>query len=344
MDRPKLLLHYYVQLQPGTQGEDTLLFRSTRRTVTIQGKHLAGFVESVMPLLDGEHTLAQIHDATASLFSFDSLNECLKLLANERLLAESTDIPRDEVRQPQWNFCHELGASAAEVRGKLAGSRVAVIGGSGPSAEVCMRLAAAGVGEIRIVDPWPAGPSFDYFAPCPTGSPETRVERYTAPIESDDGLAQAIAGSHFAICCVDAGLIAIAYRLNRVANASGMPWTSATMAGFEAIAGPTVFPYRTACYLCYRMRSIACTDAPPEQFAFEKMLDQRRTDDSGVRENLTFAAGIAGNMAALEAFYVLTGVNPSILRGRIAVVDLLTLSTTKHTILRKPGCPVCGVQ
>lgn len=339
MDRPKLLLHYYVQLQPGPRDEDTLLFRSSRRTVKIQGKHLAGFVERVMPLLNGENTLAQIHDATASLFSYESLTSCLKLLADERLLSESAGFLIDEVRQPQWNFCHEAGSNPFEVKQTLAASCVAVVGGSGPGREVAMRLRAAGVGEVRVVDVAPASRCDPYFSPS-----ETNLEARTIAIESDDDLARAIAGAHFAVCCTGPSLVSVAYRLNRVAAAAGMPWTSATMAGFEAIAGPTVFPGRTACYLCYRMRSVACTDAPAEQFAFEKMLDQSKTDDSGVRENLTFGAGIAGNMAALEAFYVLSGVSPPLLGGRIAAVDLLSLSTTKHTILRKPGCPVCGVQ
>jgi adenylyltransferase/sulfurtransferase len=102
-----------------------------------------------------------------------------------------------------------------------------------------------------------------------------------------------------------------------------------------------VYPFQTACYLCYKMRSVACAGNPEDSFAFEQFLDRRKRDDSGCRENLVFAAGIAANVLGLEVLKELSGILSPSTRGSIVVVDLLELRVSRHVVLRKPWCPAC---
>ena len=93
--------------------------------------------------------------------------------------------------------------------------------------------------------------------------------------------------------------------------------------------------------MCYRMRVVAAAANPEEAFAFERYLDRRKTEDIGRRENLVFGAGIAANILGLETMKELTGLAAPTLVGRLLAVSLADLRIEKHTVLRKPWCPVC---
>jgi molybdopterin-synthase adenylyltransferase len=132
----------------------------------------------------------------------------------------------------------------------------------------------------------------------------------------------------------------VLYRLNRACLKAGLRSTTGSTSAFEGIVGPTVTPFETACYLCYRMRAVACSENPEEEFAHLRFLDRRKRDDSGRRENLVFVPSIVGNLLALEAFRVLLGL-PANASGRVIVFDVLEATSQKHVVLRKPWCPAC---
>ncbi len=170
--------------------------------------------------------------------------------------------------------------------------------------------------------------------------PAVKASPHTEPIETDDTLLRMIAGSDFAIGCLDQSMSNGMYRLNRACLQAGIRWTAGSVSAFEGIVGPTVTPFETACYLCYRMRAVACTENPEEEFAHLRLLDRRKRDDSGRRENLVFGAAVVGNLLALEAFRALLGL-PTAASGRILVCDFMESTWQKHVVLRKPWCPAC---
>jgi adenylyltransferase/sulfurtransferase len=223
---------------------------------------------------------------------------------------------------------------------------------------VALALAAARVGTLRCFDSLPVAVADPYLSPCfraaDIGSPRVdavlrRIES-TGPavhmiaqplVDSDDQIAEAIRGSDFVICCLDAGQSSLIYKLNRACLRERIRWTSCSTSGMEVIVGPTVQPAVTACYMCYRMRAVACAENPEREFAFQRMLDRRKKDDSSHRENLTFATGIAANFLGLEVLKELSGLLPPATIGRVLVIDLVELTMTNHVVLRKPWCPAC---
>ena len=94
-------------------------------------------------------------------------------------------------------------------------------------------------------------------------------------------------------------------------------------------SGPPFHPPHGPCYMCYRMRAVACAGNPEEAFAVERHLDRRKTDLSHKREGLVFGAGIAGNMAGLEVVKMLTGASQPSLVGRLLTVSLQDLRIAK---------------
>ena len=176
---------------------------------------------------------------------------------------------------------------------------------------------------------------------APASAPQVAVSGHEPALESEEDVRAAVAGAGFVVCCLDAGQSNLAYKLNRVCLADGTRWVSCSLDGAEVTVGPAVHPGESACYLCYRMRLVACAGNPEDAFAFEKYRDRRRRDDSPRRENLVFGAGLAANLLGLEVFNELTGLAEPSLVGRILTVGLTDLNVQKHAVLRKPWCPAC---
>jgi len=160
-------------------------------------------------------------------------------------------------------------------------------------------------------------------------------------LTDDDAVERTITGSDFVINCVDEGNISLVYKLNRACLKTKIPWTSAAASGLETVVGPTIYPEKTACYLCYRMRMVACADNPEASFDYESFLDRRKQDETGRRANLVFSAAVAGQLAGTEALKALLFPEHLATYGRIQVFDLRDFSSTLHVVLRKPWCPAC---
>ena len=299
----------------------------------------------------------------ADVFRPEDLEAGLQLLADHNLLEDAAEAPVPAnvaaAIQPQLNFFHEVSPDARRAQDRLTHATVTVLGLAGAGASVALALSAARVGTVRCIDSLAVAPADPYLSPafslCDLGQPRAEVVarriRSTAPevhaipnatpLESDADVAAAVRGSDFVVCCIDPGQSALTYKLNRACLQEGIVWTSCSATGMEVIVGPTIRPFETACYMCYRMRTVACAEEPEDDFSFQRMLDRRKQDDSGRRENLTFATGIAANFLGLEALKYISGIMPGATTGRIAVINLVDLAMTRHVVLRKPWCPAC---
>jgi bacteriocin biosynthesis cyclodehydratase domain-containing protein len=356
--KPRLPSHYYVWSDPpDSAGDESLHFVSERRKIKLKGHSFREFERRVIPLLDGEHTLEDIGRNVEDVFALEDLVAGLDLLSSQNLLEDGPQ-PESQLT-PQFNFFHEIGLDSSETQELLRNAKLTVFGLSGAGAGIVESLAATGVGTIRCIDNRSVSGADVYlsssFKASDVGStrshviernlaersPVTKLEIILEDLTSDDAVVNAIEGSDFVVVCLDIGQSSLIYKVNRACLKLGIRWTSCTLSGNEVIVGPTVHPYSTPCYLCYKMRTVACAGNPEDAFAFEKILDRRKEDDSSNRENLVFGAGIAANMLALEALRELIGIGPVPTQGKIVIFDLLDMSTSKHVVLRKPWCPAC---
>jgi len=362
--KPKLATHLYVRPGPSeASGEEVLFFNSGWRQIKLQGHRLKQFYEVVIPLLSGHLTTEEIQAKCSHLFRSEDLKRGLQLLTEHNLLQEADQDSLTEETciqlAPQLNFFHELDLSVKETQQRLAKSTVTIFGMGGAGAAATLSLAGAQVGTIRCVDALPVAPSDPFIAPAfppeSVGRPraeviaraisaltqQVNVVPYTNTLETDDDVFGAIEGSDFVVCCADTGLASLFYKVNRACLRARVRWIACSVSAFEGVVGPTIEPFKTACYLCYQMRAAACAKHPDEAVSFLEFLDARKQDDSGVRENHAFGAGAIGNLVGLEAFKALTGaIDPPTL-GHILVFDFLQLSSSTHSVLRKPWCPAC---
>ncbi len=362
-EKPRLPSNYYVWCDPpDASGDETLHFVCERRRLSLKGHSFRDFMQKVVPLLDGRHSLAEIEAEVADIFRPEDLEDCLRLLAEQNLL-EGADHGLDESAalrmEPQLNLFHEMSGQTATMQKGLSQATVAVLGLGGAGAGTALSLAAAGVGTLYCIDALPIRESDVYFSPffqlrdvgtsraatvarlIERAAPQVKARVAEALIETEDDVEAAIDGAGFVVCCLDAGQSNLIFKLNRACLEHRIRWTSCTLSGSEVILGPTVHPFEGACYLCYRMRSVACAGNPEDAFAFERYLDRRRQDDSGRRENLVFGAGMGASLAGMEALKELTGLAEPSAAGKIAIFNLLGCSLSKHVVLRKPWCPDC---
>jgi ribosomal protein S12 methylthiotransferase accessory factor len=215
---------------------------------------------------------------------------------------------------------------------------VAIVGLTGPGAATALMLAASGVGTVRCVDPLPVSAADVYLSPfldldsvgaprastvarvLAGSSPQVRAPAMNGTLQSEEDVRNAIAGADFVVCCLDAGQSNLIYKLNRVCLATNTRWLACALSGAEIVVGPGIHPGRTACYMCYRMRAVACAGNPEQAFAYERYLDRHKQDDSGRRENVVFSASIAAGFLGTEVLKELTGVAEPSFTGRLLTV------------------------
>jgi bacteriocin biosynthesis cyclodehydratase domain-containing protein len=363
LHKPLLPGHYSLWFDPPDDaGDEALHIVSDRRSLKLKGKAFREFKTAVVPLLNGRHTVEQIQVATRELFEPEDLAACLDLLTDQGVLVDAAGIeshgPVADRMAPQLNFFHDF-APGVDLQARLSAATVAVIGLTGAGPSVALALAAAGVGTVRCVDPLSVTPTDVYLSPflqldqvgsgraaavtraLGAAAPETRAIADGGALETEADVQRAIAGASVVVCCLDPGLSNLVFKLNRVCLALNIRWIACAPSGPEVVVGPAIHPWRTACYLCYRMRAIACAGNPEDAYAHERQLDRRKQDDSGQRENLVFGVGLAANLLGIEVVKEITAMAEPSLLGRLLTIRLTDLSIEKHTVLRKPWCPAC---
>ncbi|UBU09280.1 TOMM precursor leader peptide-binding protein [Nonomuraea gerenzanensis] len=124
-------------------------------------------------------------------------------------------------------------------------------------------------------------------------------------------------------------------------NESGVPALHAAFGGLRARIGPLVLPGAGACFLCWRMRAVACEDDFAAAMALEEEGDRVR----GFREPPPVPPVLsawAGAVLAHEALAATVGPARPRLVGHVLELDGAARTGTLHPVLPRPDCPACA--
>jgi bacteriocin biosynthesis cyclodehydratase domain-containing protein len=113
-------------------------------------------------------------------------------------------------------------------------------------------------------------------------------------------------------------------------------WTSARFAGFEFHIGPTVIPGETPCYECFRLRINSNVPDYSEHMLLEEYRKHHRLREA------TLAFTPAAGLLALEVLKGVTWFAAPATYAHLYVLNLLTMQSELHPILKIPRCPTCG--
>jgi molybdopterin-synthase adenylyltransferase len=220
-----------------------------------------------------------------------------------------------------------------EAQERLSKARVVIAGAGGLGCGVSLYLAAAGVGEMRIVDPGEvelsnlnrqvlytegdigAGKAEAAARRIALLNPRARLEPVRAPLE-DGTAAGLVRGFDLVIDALDN--LPARSAVNHAAVDGGIPIVHGAVGGFHGQV-MTVLPGRTACLRCLYRGSEAAPAGPV----------------------IGVAAGLIGLLQATEAIKCLTGLGRA-LAGRLLLCDGLAMSFAEVEIPRDPRCPHCG--
>jgi adenylyltransferase/sulfurtransferase len=294
-----------------------------------------------------------------------SLNQCLEFLIENRLVEEfledTVDLDSRAYLLPQISLYHELGFQQRDAQQLLANARIAVFGLGGSGLVAAKNLATAGIGFLRLCDDARIHPSdslmmsgsvlnkTDAFRGVEAArqieeiATVTETEITTDPLTDDATVNALLEGVDLVIAATDAISVNLAYRLNRLSLLMQRPLLPGGAVGVEGTIGPLVFSQDGPCYLCYRMRSMACAKLPEAEFAIEQFLDRERRSQPRLREHLPIAQMLVGSYLALDAIKMFLGL-PIATDGKLLHLDLLGTKLTHNVVLKKPGCPHCSRQ
>lgn len=359
---PKIRISPAASINPTTSG---VVLRSDLGTFELKGEDVKVFVSKIVPLLDGSRAPEALADALPD-FSRSSVLSFLELLRQKGLTEEVEDAaPAAQAASRRWKpqerFFHALELDETDPQEQLRQARILLVGAEPWGVAAALELAAAGIGEIRVLDHRPVSED-DLLAnrswgPAALGQPRaealaqslaatapwTTVSHGALPEEGASLDGEPREGEPF-----DLLLTALtaddAYHLEKAARFGQATTTrslGAWLDGFEAWVGPGVLPGETACWNCFRLRRLAHADAPEPAHELDARLLEAPSSPRA-RTFLAPMAPFAGHLLALEALKLVTGFAPARILGRVYVQNLVTGDAGYHGVVRMPWCPVCG--
>ena len=335
-------------------GDDGLLFRSSTLAVKLEGSAAAVFRNQLVP----QWSQALTAEDLAGLAGVDlgALTDILDSLVRSQVLISSSAARTETL--PLDALAESLRLDAVEVRTRLSKARVVVVGLEGHGAALAEELCRSGVGSLLLADPFPLRADDRFLLPPLSAADGTARQsavgdalraRYPATAiscatvllnrQSVEELARectALAG------CFDRGFEQAQHWVNRAAIGTNTPALFVEVGARNFMVGPFVVPGESACYMCYRMRRLACEADYTEAMAHETFLNQGTAPRLGPRAIAPFAASVAAGLAAGELVKSIALLLPPSLASQVLEFDSFTLEQRRHAVLRHPDCPVCA--
>jgi bacteriocin biosynthesis cyclodehydratase domain-containing protein len=276
--------------------------------VSIEGAAASQLLPALLPLLDGNRTVAEI-EATLGAAIAPAIRQALAGLEQAGVLTDGPPL-RDRSANGSETAIAELlsqsspaGDSPSDVAESLRRSTVAICG-SGESADALAGIleacGLASVDRVGLADLHPDARANELLVVAP------------APPE-----------------------LAVLVEVNELALERALPWLQVVpFDGHAACAGPLFLPGATCCQTCFRLRRASTSGYRAELAALERI-----PASYGVARPV---AGIVAGLAAIVALRWLNG-RDACLPGRVWTVELWpTPSVSEHVAYRVPRCPTCS--
>lgn len=341
-----------VEVKPGRY-----VLRSDSARTRIEGASAEFLVAEVFPRLDGRRSLTEIVAAVKGVGA-DDLSRHLDGLVASGVL-EVSSAPREA--SPPWKaMLRRIGFPADDQATSLDRASVAIVGLEAHGSLVAANLAAAGVGRLVLIDPFPCSDHDVDVAPFlrrasvgsrradavatglkDAGFGATRITAVDGERLDRESLAESIGECDLLVSCFDKGFSSTHHWVNRVSIGQRIPAIYAQSGGHGAMLGPLVVPGQTACFMCYRMRSVACEDDVEAAMAYEHFLDGCKQPRLALRPALPMVFPYIASLVSLEVVKLLLGLAPPALAGHVLEFDGFSLQSELHPVLRAPECPVC---
>jgi ribosomal protein S12 methylthiotransferase accessory factor len=147
-------------------------------------------------------------------------------------------------------------------------------------------------------------------------------------------------GTDLALVLHDAWDPSVHENAEEVLQPTGIPWLRGFVSFGEGVVGPLVRPGTAGCSQCADLRQIMAGRDRKEMWKLQKRL----AEHGGIpRDEWASRTGLLqmAHLIVAEAQRVLQG-SQAHLEGRVFLINLKTLKSSRHFFLPDPLCPVCG--
>jgi ribosomal protein S12 methylthiotransferase accessory factor len=343
-----------IELVRVSEGRYTL--RSEFDAVELSGDAAADLAENVLAGLHEPVGLDEIRERLPG-YSLESITNQLEALAGHGLVVEVSNSIETAPR-PMAALLETMGRDADNTARVLQNATVAVFGLEAHGAHLARMLAQIGIGTVRLVDPFAFEEGHLALTPVTETGMIGRARQdavagllttfggRTELMGRDDldaaAVRDVVAGCDLVFGCWDQAFGAATHWLNRAALDTGVPSLFGELRATTTLAGPLYLPSLSACWMCYRMRGVACAPDFEQAIAFEEHLDRARRPSLVSRATIPILAEVLASTMAMEALRLLTGIHPPVLVDNVSEYDAITNDTETHPVLVVPDCPVCS--
>jgi bacteriocin biosynthesis cyclodehydratase domain-containing protein len=312
----------------------------------------------LLAAVDGEHTYEQLK----ADFGAEEVDDLIAQMQELEVIEDATDDeridPADLERfDRQLRYFSDIGSvdtpPPSECQQRLREAKIAVLGVGGLGGWSALTLACIGIGEMWLID----GDRVEIsnlnrqvlYSEADIGllkvecaasrlrafNSNVKLTTEARRLESEEEIAEFIAGSDFVIDAADWPTHDIERWCNSACFEAGIPYI--TMSHFPPVArvGPLYVPGVTGCFNCQEIRFRR------EYPLYDVAIEQGRAKSSPAA-TLGPACGLIGGQVAMEAMHLLTGLSRPAAQGVAHIYDLRTMEVQRDLVRPEPECAVCG--
>jgi bacteriocin biosynthesis cyclodehydratase domain-containing protein len=292
--------------------------------LTIHDDEEDGSIARLVELIDGETHVDEILSAFESE-QREEVHTALEGLEENQVIYDRAEHADDSL-YPHLAMRRRF---RERERRRLDEEEVAIVSGSRMGSQIAEDLLEMGIGAIGVLQP--------------TGADRPQLSALTERDRVDafepEALSEVVEAADFVVYAADRARPELLDQLNEAAHEAQTPWVSAQILGFDGIVGPAVFPDETACYECFKRRTLANVT---NRDGYTTYRDVVAEDDLQTAQLPGLRRAVAG-MLSLDLLHLLAyGVGYT--AERVVTMNAIDLSMETNRVLKLPRCPVCGKQ
>lgn len=291
-----------------TDVGDDLVLTTPMASLRLDGGVARVVRDRVLGLVEDGRTRAQLM-AGSSADVAGEIDGVLDILVDAGILVEA----EDGTNVLAWT--HLVSSSATErtaLTERAAGLRIAIAGSGEIANGLARTLTDAGIGDVHV-----------------------------GQVGDEKSAAAFVSGCDLVVTVVDPELSATRVWINAASLAADVPSLHAAILGTRAEIGPLVLPGEGPCYLCWRMRALACADDFPAAMAREEALDRVRHAPAIARPVLPHLVPAVVGALCREVLAATLAISEPRMAGGVLVLDGFVTGETHHPVLPRPDCAAC---
>lgn len=321
------------------ESDDGVYLQRPGDEFVLKGRSVYRWMASLVPLMNGAHTVAQLADGLSDSHRKTLLNLITVLTERGYVHTDEPDVAARSSGQVRERFSRQIEYVAHFASGRDASfdafreSRFLVLGADELVSAVGAGLLHNGAEHVDIGRPSVAAVK-DLSAEADrlraSGCACTVRER---PWQEHGAL------DEYDVVVAAAGDVRELRRLNELAHAGGPALLPLLILGDRAVAGPLVRAGAGPCWQCALLRQSSARPAEQSVQLWRAAALGGGCDADRCPPQL---ARMLGTMLAFEAFRLRTGVLPAETEGALVVQNLDTAESERTRLLAHPLCPVCS--